>query len=86
MVKNLPANAGDSRDLTPGWGRSPGVGNDNPLQYSCLENSMNRGCGEWKCIYAHAFITQPVCVFLLVHLIHLHLWQLLICMILFLFS
>ena len=29
--------------LTLGWGRSPGEGNDNPLQYSCLENSMNRG-------------------------------------------
>ena len=37
-VKNLPANAEDIRekDLIPGLGRSPGVGNDNPLQYSCL--------------------------------------------------
>ena len=45
MVKNLPANAGDARDagLIPGSGRSPGVGNDNTLQYSCLENSMDRG-------------------------------------------
>ena len=44
-VKNLPANAGDRRDMgsIPGWGRSPGVGNDNPLQYSCLENFMDRG-------------------------------------------
>ena len=44
-VKNLPANAGDTRDigLTPGSGRSPGVGNGNPLQYSCLENFMDRG-------------------------------------------
>ena len=42
VVKNLPANAGDSRDMgsIPGWGRSPGVGNDNPLQYSSPENSM----------------------------------------------
>ena len=42
MVKNLPAYAGDTGDLAsiPGPGRSPGVGNDNPLQYSCLENSM----------------------------------------------
>ena len=40
MVKNSPANAGDVRDagLIPGSGRSPGEGNDNPLQYSCLEN------------------------------------------------
>ena len=45
MVKNLPANAGDTRDsgLISGLGRSPGVGNGNPLQYSCLENSMDRG-------------------------------------------
>ena len=45
MVKNLPANAGDVRDmgLIPGSGRSPRVGNGNPLQYSCLENSMDRG-------------------------------------------
>ena len=44
-VKNLPANAGDVRDLgsVPGWGRSAGGGNGNPLQYSCLENRMGRG-------------------------------------------
>ena len=45
MVKNPPANAGDIRNLgsVPGWGRSPGGGQSNPLQYSCLENPMNRG-------------------------------------------
>ena len=45
MVKNLPANAGDIRDegLIPGLGRSPGEGHGNPLQYSCLENPMDRG-------------------------------------------
>ena len=45
MVKKPPANAGDTRDvrLISALGRSPGVGNDNPLQYSCLENSMDRG-------------------------------------------
>ena len=45
MVKNLPANAGNTRDtgLTPALRRSPGVGNDNSIQYSCLENSMDRG-------------------------------------------
>ena len=42
VVKNPPANAGDA-DLIPGLGRSPGVGNDNLLHYSCLENSMERG-------------------------------------------
>ena len=47
VVKNPPANARDKRDivLIPGSGRSPGVGNGNPLQYSCLEDSM--GWGIW---------------------------------------
>ena len=45
MVKNLPANAGDTRDvgLIPESGRSPGGGNGNPLQYSYLGNPMGRG-------------------------------------------
>ena len=45
VVKNLVANAGDARDmgLIPGLGRSPGGGHDNPLQYSWLENPMDRG-------------------------------------------
>ena len=45
VVKNPPANAGDTTDAgsIPGTERFPGVGNGNPLQYSCLENSMNRG-------------------------------------------
>ena len=45
MVKYLPANAGDTGDasLLPGSGRSPGEGNGKPLQYSCLENPMDRG-------------------------------------------
>ena len=44
-VKDLPANAGDRRDVgsIPGLGRSPGGGNGNPLQYSCLETPMDRG-------------------------------------------
>ena len=44
-VNNTPANAGDARDagLISGSGRSPGVGNGNPLQDPCLENSMDRG-------------------------------------------
>ena len=45
QVKNLPANAGDTRNMgfIPGLGRSPEMGNGNPLQYSCLENSMDSG-------------------------------------------
>ena len=48
VVKNLLASVGDARDmgLTPGLGRSPGVGNGNPIQYSCLENPMDRGA--WR--------------------------------------
>ena len=43
--KNPPANAGDAKDMSsiPGLGRSPGEGNGNPLQYSFLENPMDRG-------------------------------------------
>ena len=48
MVKNPPADAGDERDmgLIPGLGRSPGGRHGNPLQYSCLENLMDRGA--WR--------------------------------------
>ena len=48
MVKNLPANAGDIRDVgsIPGLGRYPGGGNGNPLQYCCLKNLMDRGA--WR--------------------------------------
>ena len=48
VVKNLPANAGDVKDAgsIPGSGRSPGGGHGNPLQYSCLENPMDRG--DWQ--------------------------------------
>ena len=48
VVKNPPANAGDAGDVgsIPGLGRSPGDGNGNPLQYSCLGNPVDRG--EWQ--------------------------------------
>ena len=48
VVKNLPANAGDTGDMgsISGLGRSPGGGNGNPLQFSCLENPMDRGA--WR--------------------------------------
>ena len=45
MVKNLPANTGDAGSI-PGSGRSPGEGNDNTLQYSCLGNTGDRGA--WR--------------------------------------
>ena len=51
VVKNLTANEGDARELSSvlGLGRSPGEGNGNPLQYSCLENSMNTGA-RWATV------------------------------------
>ena len=45
VVKNPPVNAGDT-GLIPGLGKSPGVGNGNPLQYSCLRNPMDRGAWQ----------------------------------------
>ena len=53
--KNLPANTGDARDtgLIPKWGRSPGGGHGNPLQYSCLENPMDRGAWQAWSIVSH---------------------------------
>ena len=54
MVKNLPANAGHL-GLIPGSGGSPGEGNGNPFQYSCLENSMDRGA--WQTV-VHGFAKE----------------------------
>ena len=55
VVKNLSANAGDIRDmgLIPRSGRSPGEGNGNPLQYSCLKNPMDRG-DRWATVHGVA--------------------------------
>ena len=52
MVKNLPANAADAEDVgsMPGVVRSPREENGNPVQYSCLENSMDRGAW-WATVY-----------------------------------
>ena len=50
--KESAYNAGDA-GLIPGWGRSPGDGNGNPLQYSCLENSMDRGA-LWATVHGAA--------------------------------
>ena len=52
MVKNSLANAGDL-GLIPGYGRSPGEGNGNSLQYSCLENPVERGAW-WAIIHGVA--------------------------------
>ena len=52
MVKNPPANAGDMGSI-PGLGRSPGEGNGNPLQYSCLGNPMDRGAW-WTTVHGVA--------------------------------
>ena len=55
VLKNPPANAGDAGDpgLIPGWGRCPGGGRGNPLQYSCLENPQGQrsvvGYSPWGC-------------------------------------
>ena len=48
MLKNPPANVGDIREVgsVAGWGRAPGVENGTPHQYSCLENSIDRG--DWQ--------------------------------------
>ena len=48
VIKDLLASAGDLRDMgsIPGLGRSPGEWYDNPLQYSCLENTMDRGAWQ----------------------------------------
>ena len=69
MEKSLPASAGDKRDvsLIPGLGGSPGEGYGNPLQYSCLENFMDRGAGKatvygiaknWTQLYNQHFRTH----------------------------
>ena len=71
VVKNPPANSGDTRDVgsIPGSGRSPGVGNGNSLQYSCLENPMHRGAWQamvqgvaksWTLLSTHALPPSSV--------------------------
>jgi len=52
QVKNPSDNAGDAGSI-PGWRRSPGEGNGNPLQYSCLENSTDRGAW-WATVHGVA--------------------------------
>ena len=61
VVKNLPVNAGDTGDASsiPGSGRSPGGGNGNRLQYSCLENLMDRGAW-WATVHGVANSQIPL--------------------------
>ena len=61
MVKNQPANEGDVRNtgLIPGSGRSPGEGHGNPLQYSRLENPMDRGAW-WATVHGVAKSQTPL--------------------------
>ena len=54
VVKNPPPNAGDLGDL-PGLGRSPGGGHGHPLQYSCLDNPVDRGAGR---VAVHGVMTE----------------------------
>ena len=64
MIKDLPANAGDATDAGSihGSGRSLRVGNDNPLQYSCLENFMNKGAQQLQSMgsqgVSHDLVTE----------------------------
>ena len=64
MVKNPPAKAGDAGDggSIPGSGRSPGEGKSNPLQYSCLENSMDGGAW-WATVHGvtESDVTEHIC-------------------------
>ena len=58
MVKNPPAKVGDAGSI-PQWGRSPGEGNGNPLQYSCLGNSIDRGAwGATVCGVTELDVTE----------------------------
>ena len=72
LVRNLPANAGDTGDVgsIPGLGRSPAVGNGNPLQNSWLENSTDRG--GWRAI-VNAVAKRCDCMCVCVHAhVHMH--------------
>ena len=63
VVKNPLDNEGDARDVGSilGWVRSPGLGNSNPLQYSCLENCMDRGAWDWAYMLLHAQSCPTLC-------------------------
>ena len=68
VVKNPPASAGDTRDVgsIPGLGRSSGGENGNPLQYSCLENPMDRGVW-WVTVHevakSQTQLSEHICIY-----------------------
>ena len=68
VVKNMPASAGDTRDvgLIPGLGRSPGEGNGNLLQYSCLKDPIDRGA-LWTIVHGVADMTEHRHVYVYVY-------------------
>ena len=70
VVKNPPANAGDARDVgsIPGLGRPSREGNGNPLQYSCLKNSMDREAW-WAPVHKEADMTERTCTHANTHFI-----------------
>ena len=70
MVENLPANAGDPSSI-PGLGSSPGEENCNPLQYSCLENPMERG-PSWATVHGIARVGDNWVTKHISYLIHLN--------------
>ena len=77
VINNLPADAGDAEDVgsIPGWGRSLGRGTRNPLQHSCLQNSMDRGVW-WAAVHGVAKeldMMEHACVCAHVHTHTLHL-------------
>ena len=73
VVMNLPTNAGNTKDsLVPGWGKIPEGGHGNPLQYSCLENPMDRGAW-WSTV--HRVAQSQTHWSNLAHTIHLTSWS-----------
>ena len=72
MIKNPPANAGDIRDRgsVPGSGRPPGGGHGNPLQYSCLENPVDRGV--WRAAAHRVTYSQTGLKRLTMHTCNVH--------------
>ena len=77
VVKNPPVNSGDIRDagLIPGSGRSPGGRHDNPLQYSCLENPMDRGAWQATVHRVTKSQTQLKRLSSHTHTLLVHLWN-----------
>ena len=76
MVKNPPVSAGDTEDVAsiPGLGRSPGVGNSNLLQYSCLRNEQRRLAAYSPYSHKESDTSEQLRTHILAHLYSLRLW------------